>query len=122
MKNVDIEIPADANTVTLALNRGDGRSTLRNMLPTIHSKVELVVEDSFGPTDCDSVHMSAHCGDELAKKLKRSRVLEGGVILDLVPVVQVRDPRPDLTNGSLCLGSSSTIALFVTWPKPDEDA
>lgn len=121
MKNVDIEIPADAKMVTLTLNQGGGQSTLRNILPTIRDNVELVIEDVMGVETCDNVRMSAGDGPELMKKLKRSTVLDGDLLLELEPIIRVLNPHPRLINGTSCVDDDASIRLFVAWPRPDEE-
>ena len=64
MKEVEIEIPADAKTVTLELER-HSTFTLRSLLPQAKCEVELVLEDVQGKCSCDRLRMKANCGQEL---------------------------------------------------------
>ena len=124
MQKINLDIPADTESVTLNLKQADGRPTLRNMLPTICSSVELVVCDvcdEFGRQDWDKIRLAAGDGKDLVKKLTRSRVLEGDTLLELVPTVRVREPRPRLVNGSSCIEGDSVVELYVAWPVPDEE-
>lgn len=122
MEKMDIEIPADAKTVTLELKRQCG-FTLRSLLPQVKGEVELVVEDEFdGGRDCDWYRLKANSGDSLLRKLMRSRVVEGEALLDLTPSVQRLDPQTSLINGSFAtLTGTGCIQLWVTPPVPDEE-
>lgn len=120
MKKIEMEVPADTESVTLNLKKGGGL-TLRSVLPAIHAPVTLCVDDVFGVMDVDHTVVRANNGDALLQKLERSRVLEGEALLDLVPGIRVIEPTPVLTNGSGVLNGESVIQLWVTPPRPDED-
>ena len=120
MKKIDLDVPADTESVTLNLKKGGGL-TLRSVLPAIYSPVMLCVNDRFSGTDVDQTIVRAKNGDVLLQKLERSRVLEGEALLDLVPEIRVIEPTPVLTNGSIVLNGESVIQLWVTPPRPDED-
>jgi len=127
MEKMDIEIPADAKTVTLELKRQCG-FTLRSLLPRVGGEVELVVEDVFKVNrfgvseDADLYRLHAASGDSLLHKLMRSRVVEGEALLDLTPSVQRLDPQTSLINGSFAiLTGTGCIQLWVTPPVPDEE-
>lgn len=116
-----IEIPADAKTVTLELEKR-GAFTLRSLLPQVRDEVELVVADEFGTTDTDLYRLRAGGGAALLRELARSRVVDGERILGLTPSVRLASPVPTLVNGSLVLGTGTGfIQLTVTWPRPDEE-
>lgn len=123
MNTVDIEIPADTRTVTLELKDRTPQLTLRSLLPTIRGDVELVIEDSFSVEQCDHTTVKAGDGDQLMKMLERSRVLEGGMILDLRPsVIQMRHLVISVHSGRYGeLANTGVIEIFVTYPKPDEE-
>jgi len=122
--DMEIEIPADAKTVTLEIEKHCS-FTLRSLLPYIKDEVELVVIDEFGigvNTDADLYRLKANSGNALLCKLARSRVVEGEAILDLVPEVKSVEGRPTLINGSFYLESgTSYVELRVHWPAPDEE-
>ena len=121
MEKMDIEIPADAKTVTLELKKQCG-FTLRSLLPQIKGEVELVVEDAFGKTDVDWYRLRANRGDSLLHKLERSRIVEGEALLDLTPTVEFVAPQTSLINGSFAtLTGTGYIQLWVTPPVPDEE-
>ena len=114
MGTVDIEIPADPRTVTLELKDRTPQLTLRSLLPTIRGSVELVIEDSFSVEQCDHTTIKVGDGVELMKMLERSRVLDGGMILDLQPSV-IQSGRYDEP------ANTDVIEIFVTYPKSDEE-
>lgn len=123
MNTVDIEIPADTKTVTLELKDRTPQLTLRSLLPTIRGNVELVIEDSFSVEQRDHTTVKARDGDQLMKMLERSRVLEGGMILDLRPsLIQMRHLVISVHSGRYGeLADTGVIEIFVTYPKPDEE-
>lgn len=105
-----IPIPADADKATLQIERERGGATLRSLLPCVHGDVELVIEDVVSVEQCDRVVLRANCGGELAKKLTRSRVLEGEFLLDLKPsCIQAAE-----------LPGMGTLEIYVTNPKPED--
>ena len=120
MKNVDIEIPVDTESVTLNLKK-EGSLTLRSVLPAIHAPVMLGVNDMFGKTDVDLTGIRARNGNDLLQKLERSRILDGETLLNLAPEIRVTEPTPVLTNGSIVLNGDSVIQLWVTPSKPDKE-
>jgi len=119
-----IEIPADAKTVTLELKKNN-TFTLRTLLPQIRDAVELVVEDAFETKSMKTVdryRLRANDGDELLRKLERSRVVEGDFILGLVPVIHREDPTISLFAGTFGVNTGTgTIQLIVRPPVPDEE-
>lgn len=117
-----ITIPADADKVTLAIQR-DGQMTLRSLLPQIEGDVELVVEDAFQidnfnvSKDHDLYRLKCGYGGSLLNALKRSRVVDGEALLDLVPRVKRVDPQTSLINGSFAtLTGTGCIQLWVRQP------
>ena len=118
---MEIEIPADAKTVTLELKK-QCTFTLRSLLPQIKGGVELVVEDVFDRgRDCDMYRLRAGSGDSLLHKLARSRVVEGESLLDLMPRVELASPQPTLLNGTFAtLTGTGFIQLWVTPPVPED--
>lgn len=113
MKEVEIEIPADAKTVTLELER-HGTFTLRSLLPQAKCEVELVLEDVQGKCSCDRLRMKANCGQELLLMIQRSHVLDAARILDSVPILKVADAVPTMLNGTFStLTGTSCLQLFV---------
>lgn len=123
MDTVDIEIPANTRMVQLALKDRTPQLTLRSLLPTIRGDVELVIEDSFGVGACDRTTVKAGDGGNLIKMLERSRVLEGGMILDLRPsVIQMRHLVISVHSGRYGeLANTGVLEIFVSYPKPDEE-
>ena len=121
MDTVDIEIPADARMVKLALKDRTPQLTLRSLLPAIRGDVELVLEDSFGVESCDRTTVKAGDGGKLMKMLERSRVLEGNMILDLRPsVIQMRPLVISVRSGKYGeLADTGVLEIFVTYPKTD---
>lgn len=110
-----IEIPADAEKVTLML-KDRCAFTLRSLLPNVKGSVELVIADEFGrgyKSDADLYKLKAGNGDSLLRKLERSRIVEGRALLELTPCVMREDPQTD--SGTGC------IQLWVTPPVPDEE-
>lgn len=127
MEKMDIEIPADAKTVTLELKKQCG-FTLRSLLPRVGGEVELVVEDAFKVNrfgvseDADLYRLHAASGDSLLHKLVRSRVVEGEALLDLTPSLKMVEPHTSLINGTFAtLTGSGYIELWVRPPVPDEE-
>ena len=125
MNKIDLKIPAGTDSVTLNLSREGGKPTLRNMLPSIYAPVELFVNDGFfdesGRETRFHVRLAAAEGESLLKRLERSCVLEGEILLELVPTVRVREPRACLINGTTCIEGGSVVELHVSWPTPDEE-
>lgn len=121
---MEIEIPADAKTVTLEIEKRC-TSTLRSLLPHVKDEVELVVVDEFGKgvnTDADLSRLKANSGDALMRKLARSRVVEGEALLDLTPNMKLVSPEPTLLNGTFAtLTKTGFIQLFVKPPAPDKE-
>jgi hypothetical protein len=113
MDTVDSEIPVETRTVTPELKGRTPQLTLRSLLPAIRGEVKLVIEDSLGVGTCDCTTVKAGDGYNLMKMLERSRVLEGGMILDLQPsVIQTRH-YGELVN-------TGVLEIFVEYPKPDK--
>jgi len=123
---MEIEIPADAKTVTLALEKRCG-FTLRQLLPNIGSEVELIVEDVFDEDrftvkDHDLYRLRGSNGSMLMRALARSRILPGEAYLELTPKVKLREPLTSLINGSFAtLSGSGCIELWVRLTKKPED-
>ena len=67
-RNMDIEIPADAKTVTLELEKRCS-FTLRTLLPQVKDRVELMIEDYFYGGDhelgADVYRLEADNGEKL---------------------------------------------------------
>ena len=118
---MDIEIPADAKTVTLELKKHCG-FTLRSLLPQIKDEVELVIEDTFDHgRDTDLYRLKANSGKSLLHKLARSRVVKGESLLDLTPSVKLASPEPTLINGTLTVrAETGHIQLIVEPPVPED--
>lgn len=120
---MEIEIPADAKTVTLELKEHCG-FTLRSLLPKIKDQVELVVRDEFGRgvvSDADLYRLEANSGSSLLGKLARSRVVEGESLLDLTPDVKLVEPKTSLINGTFAtLTGTGYIQLIVEPPVPED--
>ena len=126
MDTVDIEIPADAKMVKLALKeRTSNVPTLRTVLPLIKGDVELVVAQEFedkGETYYDAYRLKAPSGEVLVKKLLRSRVVDGEHLLDQVPSIQRQDPTFNLYAGTFSVNTGTgCIQLWVNSPAPDEE-
>lgn len=128
MDTVDIEIPADAKMVKLALKDRAPQLTLRSLLPYIDGAVELVVEDAFMigefnvSKDSDLYRLKCGCGASLLHALERSRVVDGETLLDLIPKLKRVDPQTSLINGSFAtLTGTGCIQLWVRPPIPDEE-
>lgn len=127
MDTVDIEIPADARMVKLALKeRTSHVPTLRVVLPLIQDDVELVVAQEFiergGEKYIDAYRLKAPSGEVLVKKLLRSRVVEGEHLLDLVPTIKREDPTVNLYAGTFGVKTGTgCIQLWVNPPAPDEE-
>lgn len=121
---MEIEIPADAKTVTLELKEHCG-FTLRSLLPYIKDEVELVVIDEFGVgvnTDADLYKLRAGGGNTLLRKLARSRIVDGESLLDLTPNVKLVSPEPTMLNGTFAtLTGTGYIQLLVRPPAPDKE-
>lgn len=120
---MDIEIPADAKTVTLELKK-HCTFTLRSLLPQVKDEVELVVKDKFGTNvdpDNDLYRLRAGGGNTLLRKLARSRVVDGESLLDLTPSVKLVNPLPTLLNGTLAAYTGTgCIQLIVEPPVPED--
>ena len=127
METMEIEIPADAKTVTLELEKRCG-FTLRQLLPNIGSEVELVVEDVFDEDrftvkDHDLYRLRGSNGSMLMRALARSRILPGEAYLDLTPRLKLREPQTSLINGTFAtVTGSGCIELWVRLTKrPGEE-
>ena len=127
METMEIEIPADAKTVTLELEKRCG-FTLRQLLPNIGSEVELVVEDVFDEDrftvkDHDLYRLRGSNGSMLMRALARSRILPGEAYLDLTPRLKLREPLTSLINGTFAtVTGSGCIELWVRLTKrPGEE-
>lgn len=120
---MDIEIPADAKTVTLELKK-HCTFTLRSLLPQIKDEVELVIRDEFGTNtkpDADLYRLRAGGGNTLFRKLARSRVVDGESLLDLTPDVKLVSPEPTMLNGTFAtLTGTGYIQLIVKPPVPED--
>lgn len=127
MDTVDIEIPADARMVKLALKeRTSNVPTLRTVLPLIKGDVELVVAQEFedkGEKYTDAYRLKAPSGEVLVEKLLRSRVVEGEHLLDLIPTIKREDPTTvNLYAGTFGVRTGTgCIQLWVNPPAPDEE-
>ena len=124
---MDIEIPADAKTVTLELEKRCG-FTLRSLLPNIGSEVELIIEDVFDEDrftvkDHDLYRLRGSNGSMLMRTLARSRILPGEAYLDLTPRLKLREPQTSLINGTFAtVTGSGCIELWVRLTKrPGEE-
>ena len=105
---MEIEIPADAKTVTLEIGK-HCTFTLRSLLPHVN-------------TDADLYKLKANSGEALMRKLARSRVVEGESLLDLTPNVKLVSPEPTMLNGTFAtLTGTGYIQLLVKPPAPDEE-
>ena len=126
METMEIEIPADAKTVTLELEK-HCTFTLRSLLPQITAEVELVIEDVFSEDrysvkDHDLYRLRGSNGSMLMRALARSRILPGEAYLELTPKVKLREPLTSLINGSFAtLSGSGCIELWVRLTKKPED-
>lgn len=119
---MEIEIPADAKTVTLELEKRCG-FTLRSLLPQVNDEVELVVKDKFGTNvdpDNDLYRLRAGGGNTLLRKLARSRVVDGESLLDLTPTVKLVSPEPTMLNGTFAARTDGYIQLIVEPPVPED--
>lgn len=115
---MEIEIPADAKIVTLALEKRSS-FTLRSLLPYIKDEVELVVIDEFGSgvnTDADLYKLRASRGDSLLHKLARSRVVDGESLLNLTPNVKLVSPEPTLINGTFATHAGTGFIRLLVKP------
>ena len=124
---MDIEIPADAKTVTLELEKRCG-FTLRSLLPNIGSEVELIIEDVFDEDrftvkDHDLYRLRGSNGSMLMRTLARSRILPGEAYLDLTPRLKLREPQTSLINGTFAtVTGTGCIELWVRLTKrPGEE-
>lgn len=123
---MEIEIPADAKTVTLELEKRCG-FTLRSLLPQIRSEVELVIEDVFSEDrytvkDHDLYRLRASDGSMLMRSLARSRILPGEAYLELTPKVKLREPLTSLIDGTFAtVSGTGCIELWVRLTKKPED-
>lgn len=124
---MEIEIPADAKTVTLELKEHCG-FTLRSLLPQINAEVELVIEDVFSEDryavkDHDLYRIRGSNGSMLMRSLARSRILPGEAYLELMPKVKLREPLTSLIDGTFATTSGTgCIELWVRLTKrPGEE-
>ena len=124
---MEIEIPADAKTVTLEIEKHCA-FTLRSLLPNIKDEVELVIEDVFDEDrysvkDHDLYRLRGSNGSMLMRSLARSRILPGEAYLDLTPKVKLREPLTSLINGTFATVShTGCIELWVRLTKrPGEE-
>lgn len=123
---MEIEIPADAKTVTLELKEHCG-FTLRSLLPNIGSEVELVIEDVFSEDrytvkDHDLYRIRGSNGSMLMRSLERSRILPGAAYLSLTPRVKMREPQFSLLNGTFAtMEGTGCIELWVRLTEKPED-
>lgn len=119
----EIDIPADAKTVTLELKKQCG-FTLRSLLPQIESEVELVVVDEFGTNtdpDADLYRLKAGSGHSLLHRLARSRVVDGESLLDLIPGVTLVEPQTSLINGTFTTLTGTGYIQLTVKPSIPED-
>jgi len=100
---MEIEIPADARTVTLKIAKSS-EITLRGLLPQIAAGVELVIINTVDhvtngrrSVGDDLYKVKAPSGAQLLEKLERSYVVEGEYLLDLPPEVKLS------TSGDPCI-------------------
>lgn len=124
---MEIEIPADAKTVTLELKK-HCTFTLRSLLPNIGSEVELIIEDVFDEDrftvkDHDLYRLRGSNGSMLMRTLARSRILPGEAYLDLTPRLKLREPQTSLYNGTVdTVTGTGCIELWVRLTKrPGEE-
>lgn len=122
-----IEPPADAERVTLEIDRKPASFTLRSLLPQIQSEVELIIEDVFaedryGVNDHDLYVLRASNGSMLMRSLARSRILPGEAYLGLTPKVKLHEPLPTFIDGTFStLRGTGCIELWVRLTKKPED-
>lgn len=123
METMEIEIPADAKTVTLELEK-HCTFTLRSLLPQVKDEVELVVRDEFGTnvdTDADLYKLRAGHGESLLHKLERSRIVDGKFLLGLTPRVRLVSPKPTLLNGTFATLTDTGFIQLIVEPPARED-
>ena len=113
-----VDVPKDTNKVTLVIERDKGgKCTLKDILPLIKGKVELVISDEFGQCekDVDRFRLVCESGDEMLNSLCRSRIVDGYSILELIPSIQRVDPLPYLANGTFQMRTEMGVTqLWVT--------
>lgn len=89
------------------MNSGEGTLTLRALLPHIVDNAALVIQEKFAGLDTvDDVMMVARSGSLLMDQLKRSHVVNGEYILNLMPIVKIRH-----------MGDADVVQLYVCWTK-----
>lgn len=119
-EQVEIEIPPDAKTVTLALNR-DGKAcmTLRQLLPTIKCPVRLKIVEE-GERRSSSVFVDELNGGIVLSNLEATGLVDGKSILELEPEIFIDEPIPTITDGSVVTSKASRVLVRVKIHRDDK--
>lgn len=116
-----IEVPAETKNVTLEIKRDEHPFTLKALLPHVKARVELLISEDIDSTvdgrrtvGSDDCRIKAQNGEDLMRKLERSRVVDGMSILELSPDVKLVSEKPTLINGSFAtLTETGRIQIIV---------
>ncbi len=116
-----IEVPADTRNVTLEIEREEHPFTLKALLPHVKARVELLISEDVDSTvdgrrtvGSDNYMINAQDGEDLMRKLERSRVVDGMSILELSPEVKLVSEVPTLINGTFAtLTGTGRIQIIV---------
>ena len=114
-----VNVPKDTEMVTLLIEKESGKScTLREILPLVKGRVELVICDTFDKyeKDVDMFKLLCESGRDMLNSLCRSRIVDGDSILGLTPSIQRVDPLPYLANGTFQMRTE--MGLTQLWVKP----
>lgn len=113
-----VNVPKDTNKVTLVIEKDKvGKCTLRDVLPLIKGKVELIICDVFGRDEksVDRFRLICESGSDLLNSLCRSRIVDGYSMLELIPSIQRVDPLPYLANGTFQMRTEMGVTqLWIT--------
>lgn len=119
-KQITLDLPQDAESVTLNIPEHRAGATLRDVLPVLSGSVTLVVEIGPSPVVQESWMVSNTSGRALLKTLEKSRFVDANRILGLSPLVKPYVPAPTLTNGTAVLNGCESIDVYVSLDLTEE--
>jgi len=118
-KQITLDLPQDAESVTLNIPERRAGATLRDVLPTLSGDVMLIVEIISGPA-LESWRLGGSSGRALLETLEKSRFVDANRILGLHPLVKPFAPTPTLTNGTIVPGRPEAIVVYVSFDPTKE--
>lgn len=119
-KQITLDLPQDAESVTLNIPERRAGATLRDVLPVLSGGTTLVVEVGPGPLVQESWQVSDVNGKSLLKTLEKSKFVNTNRILGLEPLVKMQVPAQMLTIGSHTPEGDPGFTLYVSLDLTEE--